>query len=249
MSAPLIGITTYGRAPDNRYSLPAAYVSAVQRAGGQPVLIPPGSDQPARYLDSLNGLILAGGGDIDPVHYGGARHATLYGIDLERDRLELVLAREVLRRRCPTLGVCRGMQVLNVALGGTLIEHLPDEVGEDILHRALPRDPTPHTVRIEAGSKLAAISGVTEVKPMSWHHQGIRKLAGCLRAVARAPDGTIEAVELPGQPWLVAVQWHPELSAHEDPTQQRLFDALVTAATSHAPLPVGESQGEGHARS
>lgn len=230
MSAPVIGITTYGRSPENRYSLPTAYVSAVQRAGGLPVLIPPGTGNPERYFELLDGLILAGGGDIDPARYGGSTHATLYGIDAARDELELALARAALRLQAPLLGICRGMQLLNVALGGTLIEHLPDEVGEDILHRALPRDPTPHKVRVEAGSNLAAVTGVTEMQPMSWHHQGVRRLADGLQAVARAPDGTIEAVELPGQPWLLAVQWHPELSAHEDPAQQRLFDALVANA-------------------
>ncbi len=230
VKTPIIGITTYGADQANRYGLPIAYVSAVQRAGGQAVLIPPGGGDPARYLEILDGLVLAGGGDIDPKHYGGVQHPKLYGIDVARDELELALAHAVTERDWPTLGVCRGMQVLNVALGGTLIEHLPDEVGEDVLHRALPRDPTPHAVHIEAGSKLAVVAGSTEAQPLSWHHQGIRKLADSLRAVARAPDGTIEAVEHPDRRWLMAVQWHPELSAHEDPAQQRLFDALVAEA-------------------
>lgn len=234
MKAPIIGITTYGADQANRYGLPIAYVTAVQRAGGQAVLIPPAGGEPERYLDFIDGLILAGGGDIDPSHYGGAPHPTLYGVDAARDALELALARAAAQRDCPTFGVCRGMQVLNVALGGTLIEHLPDEVGEDVLHRALPRDATPHAVHIESNSKLAAISGSTDVTPLSWHHQGVRKLADSLRAVARAPDGTIEAVEHPQRRWLIAVQWHPELSAHEDQTQQRLFDDLVTAARKHS---------------
>lgn len=227
---PIIGITTYGRVLDNRYSLPAAYVSAVERAGGQPVLIPPSDSQAERYLAFLDGLVLAGGGDIDPSHYGGQRHETLYGIDPPRDRMELALAREAMRVGCPMFGICRGMQLINVALGGSLIEHLPDEVGDDILHRALPRDPTPHDVTIEAESSLARIAGATQIRPMSWHHQGIRKMGDGLRVAARAPDGLIEAIERPGEHWLIAVQWHPELSAHEDPTQQRLFDTLVEVA-------------------
>ena len=234
MSTPIIGITTYGRVPDNRYSLPAAYVSAVERAGGRPVLLPPAMSAAEPYLEFLDGLILAGGGDIDPSHYGGRQHEALYGIDAERDTLELALVREALRIGRPVLGICRGMQLINVARGGSLIEHLPDEVGGDIVHRALPRDPTPHVVNIESRSMLAKVTGGTEARPMSWHHQGIRRLGDGLRAVARAPDGTIEAIELPeGQwrkNWLIAVQWHPELSAHEDAGQQRLFDALVRAS-------------------
>lgn len=230
-TAPVIGITTYGCDERKRYSLPVEYVAAVQRAGGLPLLIPPGSERPERYLDLVDGIILAGGGDLDPKHYGGDQHETLYGVDLARDELELALAREIVRRRQPAFAICRGMQVLNVALGGTLIEHLPETFGEKVLHRKPPRDPTPHGVRITPASRLATIAGVTEMQPLSWHHQGIRALAPGLKAVAHAPDGAIEAVELESHPWLIAVQWHPELSAETDPSQQRLFDALVAATT------------------
>ena len=228
MKAPLIGITTYGADERNRYSLPVEYVSAVQRAGGLPFLIPPGTGRPERYLDWLDGIILAGGGDLDPQHYGGGAHATLYSVDAARDALELALAREVVRRQFPTLAICRGMQVVNVALGGTLIEHLPDAVGESVLHRAPPREPTPHPVQVKPGSRLASILGDGQMQPpMSWHHQAIRRIAPGFEAVAHAPDGTIEAAELSRHPWLIAVQWHPELTAGQDHSQQRLFDALV----------------------
>ena len=230
--APLIGITTYGRDERGRYTLPGEYVAAVERAGAVPVLIPPVPEHAQRYLDLVDGLVLAGGGDMDPGHYGGSAHETLYGVDAGRDRLELELARRIVERRQPTLAICRGMQVLNVALGGTLIEHLPAVVGEDVLHRAPPRDPTPHAVAVTPGSRLASIAGTTECAPMSWHHQAIRTLAPGLEVVARAPDGTIEAVEMRAHPWLIAVQWHPELTAARDPAQQRLFDALVTACRS-----------------
>lgn len=229
-SAPVIGITTYGRDERGRYTLPAEYVAAVERAGAVPVLIPPVPAHAQRYLDLVDGVILAGGGDLDPAHYGGAAHEMLYGVDARRDALELELARRIVERRQPTLAICRGMQVLNVALGGSLIAHLPAVVGEDVLHRAPPREPTPHAVRVAPGSRLAAIAGVTEFAPMSWHHQAIQVPAPGLEVVARAPDGTIEAVELPAHPWLIAVQWHPELSAQAEPVQQRLFDALVHAA-------------------
>lgn len=231
MKPPVIGITTYGRDAGNRYTLPAEYVAAVRRAGGLPLLIAPGDAHVEAYLDLLDGLILTGGGDIDPQHYGGSAHDTLYHVDAERDRLELQLARAVVQQGLPTFGVCRGAQIVNVALGGTLIEHLPLVVGETVLHRRPPREPTPHPVQVKAGSKLAAIVGL-ELRPLSWHHQAIRQPAAGLAVVAHAPDGTIEAVEMAAHPWLIAVQWHPELSAHEDPAQQRLFNALVAAAAA-----------------
>ncbi|HUS24853.1 MAG TPA: gamma-glutamyl-gamma-aminobutyrate hydrolase family protein [Candidatus Binatia bacterium] len=230
MRKPLIGITTYGRDERGRYTLPSEYVSAVQRAGGLPLLIPPVPDNAAQYLALVDGLVLAGGGDIDPQHYGGTQIDTLYSVDAERDQLELALARAALQARQPTLAICRGMQIVNVCLGGTLIGHLPDEVGEAVLHRKPPREPTPHAVSVKAGSRLAAILGATTLSPMSWHHQAIRQAAPGFEAVAHAPDGTIEAAELKSHPWLIAVQWHPELTAHQDPIQQRLFDALVAAA-------------------
>ncbi len=226
-AAPTIGITTYGRDEKGRYTLPAEYVAAVERAGAVPVLIPPLPDHAQAYLDLVDGLVLAGGGDLDPALYGGSDHETLYSVDAQRDALELALARRIIERRQPTLAICRGMQVLNVALGGSLIEHLPAVVGEQVLHRKPAREPTPHPVKVKPGSRLAAIAGTTEFAPMSWHHQAIRRLAPGLEVVATAPDGTVEAVELADHPWLIAVQWHPELTAASDPAQQRLFDALV----------------------
>jgi putative glutamine amidotransferase len=234
MNAPVIGITTYGRDDKGRYTLPSEYVAAVERAGGVPLLIPPVPAHAARYLELVDGIVLAGGGDLDPAHYGGDRHEAIYSVDAQRDALELELARRIVEQRQPTLAICRGMQVLNVALGGSLIEHLPAVVGEDVLHRKPPRDPVPHPVRIEPDSKLASICGAAECAPMSWHHQGIRTLAPGLEIVALAPDGTIEAVEYPEHPWLIGVQWHPELTADRDPAQQRLFDALVTATSKAA---------------
>lgn len=227
---PLIGITTYGRDERGRYTLPSEYVDAVERAGAVPLLIPPAPDHAARYLELVDGVVLAGGGDLDPSHYRGSAHETLYGVDARRDALELALARALVQRGQPTLAICRGLQVLNVALGGDLIEHLPAVVGEDVLHRKPPREPVPHAVALKPGSRLAQVTGVTQARPMSWHHQAVRTVAPGLEVVATAPDGTIEAVELPVHPWLIAVQWHPELTAAHDPAQQRLFDALVAAA-------------------
>ncbi len=234
MAAPVIGITTYPRDERGRYNLPAEYVSAVQRAGAVPLLIPPVPEHATRYLDLVDGVILAGGGDIAPERYRGDAHELNYGVDAQRDELELALAREIVQRKQPMLAICRGLQVLNVALGGTLIEHLPAVVGDRVAHRKPPRDPVPHAVKLEEGSRLAAIVGVTELQPMSWHHQAIRAVAPGLEVVGTAPDGTIEAVEMRGAPWLIAVQWHPELTAHQDPTQQKLFDALIAATKKGA---------------
>ena len=227
---PLVGLTSYGRTADNRYALPAEYLDAVRRAGGVPVMVAPGEPHWETALDSVDALILTGGGDIDPIRYAGRRHDTNYGIDAERDVLEMAMGRKAIDSRLPLLGICRGAQILNVVQGGRLIEHIPDEFGETVLHRAPPRDPVRHSVQLKPSSKLAQILGLQELHVTSWHHQALRGAAKGLEAVAHASDGTIEAVEMPDHPWLIAVQWHPELTAATDPLQQRLFDALVIAA-------------------
>jgi putative glutamine amidotransferase len=234
MRRPLIGITTYGRDGDNRFRLPCLYVDAVRRAGGAVMLIPPGDEPWSEVFSVLDGVILAGGGDLDPAHYGGEPHETIYSVDPERDRTELDLARRLLAGALPTLAICRGHQVVNVSLGGTLIEHLPDVVGETIPHRLPPREPTEHEVAVEPQSRLAGLLGETRFNAASWHHQAIRDVGRGLAVVAQAPDGTIEACEFPAHPWFFTVQWHPELTAHTSPTQQRLFDALVEACRKKA---------------
>ena len=234
---PIIGITSYGRNDEKLFTLPAAYVDSVRRAGGIAILIPPGEPDLADLLGLIDGLILSGGGDIDPDLYQGQHHPAVYRIDAERDQSELALSRLIVARQTPTLCICRGTQVLNVALGGSLIEHLPDEVGERLTHRSPldPKtnrpygDPARHAVTVQADSDLGQILAQSEVVPVSWHHQAIRRVADGLKVVAQADDGTIEAVEMPDHPWLIGVQWHPEMSAAEDPSQQRIFDAFVQA--------------------
>lgn len=232
---PLIGLTTYPPNPGDRYELPRPYVDAVRRAGGEPVLVPPGVADPAGLLDRLDGLLLAGGGDIDPARYGGSAHETVYSIDPDRDEGELTLARMVVDRGMPTLAVCRGMQVVNVALGGSLHVHLPDVADGSVVHRKEPAlggmpGPTPHEIEVDPGSFLVGVMDAERVTPMSWHHQGVDVVGDGLRVVARAADGTVEALEHESHPWLAIVQWHPELTAAGDPTQQRLFDVLVERA-------------------
>jgi putative glutamine amidotransferase len=229
MRRPIIGITTYGRDETIGFRLPCLYVDAVRRAGGIAVLIPPGDEGRDELFELIDGLIFAGGSDVDPAHYGGRLHETIYSIDAERDQSELALARRVAASEMPTLGICRGHQLLNVALGGTLHEHLPDVVGENVLHRLPPREPSEHPIAVDADSRLAGIMGEQQFPAASWHHQGVRDPAQGMVAVARAPDGTIEACELKNHPWFFTVQWHPELTAHASATQQRLFDSLVEA--------------------
>lgn len=229
--APLIGITTYARNEENKFELPAAYIDAVRRAGGVPLLVPPGEIRWQRFLGHVHGLVFTGGGDIDPQHYGGNDHETIYMVDRERDTSELALGRAAVERKIPTLAICRGAQVFNVALGGTLFEHLPDVVGDAVAHRAPPREPTHHPVTVQEDSRLARVVKELEFTCVSWHHQGLKDIAADFEIVAHAADGAIEAVEMRDHPWLVGVQWHPEITAAEDATQQRLFDALVEAAS------------------
>jgi len=231
--APLIGITTYARDESNKVGLPAEYIDSVRRAGGCAVLLPPGEPHVDAALERLDGLIIAGGGDIDPSCYGGKSHPDVYMVDHERDELELGLARRVIETGLPTLCICRGAQILNVALGGTLHVHLPEVFGDQVSHRLPPREPTPHPVAVEPESRLAEVIRETRPEPMSWHHQAICEVADGLQVTAHAPDGVIEAVEYPEHPLLLAVQWHPELSAAEDAVQQRLFDELVRVSTSN----------------
>ncbi len=234
---PVIGITTYGRNDEGRFTLPGEYVDCVRRAAGLALLLPPGEPAPDAWLDLVDGVVLAGGGDISPECWGGSGGATIYGVSEERDRTELALAERVLARRLPSLWICRGLQVLNVLRGGTLIEHLPDVAAPRtdtdtacVEHRLPPREPVLHGVRVDAGTRLAQTLGTTDVEGVSWHHQAIERCGEGVLVVARAPDGVIEAVELEGHPELEAVQWHPELSAASDPVQQRLFDALLARA-------------------
>ena len=226
---PLIGITTAGRTKQDELTLPNEYVEAVVNAGGIPYLLPPTQLSGRDTLAQLHGVIISGGGDIDPSCYGGQAHETLYNIDKQRDASDLAIARYAIQSGLPTLGICRGAQVINIAEGGTLYEHLPDVVGEVVLHRLPPREPALHHIRVETHSRLATVLGTLSFDASSWHHQGIRTLATSCQATAYAPDKVIEAFEMSAHPWLIAVQWHPEHTAKEDPIQQRLFNEFIKA--------------------
>lgn len=240
MRRPLIGVTTYHRDGEDRprFFVPASYVDAVRASGGRPVLLPPGDEDPAAVLDALDGILLCGGGDIDPALFGGATgHDAQYSTCPERDAFELELVTQCIARRTPTLAICRGLQVLNVARGGDLHVHLPDVVGDKVAHRVSSERHTHHPVRVEPGSRLGALLGAETLRVASWHHQAVDRLGAGLRPVAWAEDGTIEAVELDEHPTLWAIQWHPELQiAEPDGRQRRLFEALIEAAASRDPV-------------
>ena len=226
---PIIGITPEELDARGNIILPRAYADAVARAGGLPLILPIWQGAAAALLAQCDGIVLSGGSDVDPAHYGGDAHPAVYGVDRVRDDEEIALVRLAHARGIPTLAICRGLQVLNVALGGTLHPHLPDLPGGDIAHRAEPYGGVTHAIEVVPETRLAAILGAQGEPPISWHHQAIDRVAPELRVVARASDGCIEAVECAEHPWLLGVQWHPELSAAADPAQQRLFDALIAA--------------------
>ncbi|WP_306999342.1 gamma-glutamyl-gamma-aminobutyrate hydrolase family protein [Amycolatopsis thermophila] len=201
--------------------LPRSYVDSVRNAGGVPVLLPPAGED-ADVLSAVDALVLAGGADVEPERYGQPAQGKTVTRP-ERDAFEFALARAALDRGLPVLGVCRGMQVLTVALGGSLIQHLPDRVGHTG-HQPAPGVYGPSRVALAGGSRLAGILG-TETKGQCYHHQAVDRLGDGLAAVGWAADGTIEAVELPGDDFVVGVQWHPE----QDTQEVRLFAALVAA--------------------
>ncbi len=230
MGKPIIGLTPEGRDAQGGYIAPLEYIAALRRAGAVPVVIIPHADDAAGQVARLDGLLLTGGGDVDPALYQGAAHPAIYEVDRERDLGEIALVQLAIARGLPTLGICRGAQIINVALGGTLIEHLPDEVNGEICHRQDPPGPTPHLAQIAPGSRLGAVLQTEVAEVASWHHQAIRAVAPGLDVAACAPDGALEAIELRDHPWLIGVQWHPELTASHDARQQRIFEALVEAA-------------------
>jgi putative glutamine amidotransferase len=215
------------------------YLTAIERAGGVPLVVPPLRDPAllAALLDHVGGLVLSGGPDLDPVAYGADRHGRLGPTWRALDEPELTLARLADERGLPILGICRGLQTLNVARGGTLHQHLPDLVGDGVRHRQeSTASQATHQVALAADSRLAEIVGASELAVNSFHHQGIATLGGGLRATGFAPDGTIESVEALDRDFVLGVQWHAECLIDDD-RQSALFAALIAAAHRHAATP------------
>ncbi len=227
MKKPKIAITTYGTLVHEKFNLPKEYVEAIIDAGGIPYLLPPSDLSAVEVIDGMDAVILTGGGDLHPSLYGGQHHETMYNFDSVRDTFELEIAEHAIQQQIPCLGICRGSQVINVALGGTLYEHLPDYLGDTVKHRAQPRNPILHNVTLNRQSRLFQIMGEEQFSVSSYHHQGIKQLAKDLTAVAHSPDQLIEAYELSSHPWLIGVQWHPEHSLDDIPIHRRLFENLV----------------------
>ena len=234
--APLIGVSTsitVGASPERAY-VNSAYLHAVQQAGAVPVPLPPQLSAAAlqQLGAELHGLLLTGGGDMDPALFDETPHATLSDVAPARDSLETSVLQLALQRGVPVLAVCRGIQVLNVALGGSLYQDVGTDPGTQLLHsQKEPRDQPTHKVKVTPGSRLAETLGTDELEVNSMHHQAIKRLGRGLTAVAWAPDQIVEGVELddPAR-FVLGVQWHPEeLVGHSEPAR-RLFAALVAAA-------------------
>jgi putative glutamine amidotransferase len=233
VNRPLVGVIAYGLAPGRvdgwgtaAAAVPLAYLEALRRAGTRPVVITaPDDGSPSEILEPFDGLVLIGGGDVDPARFGQQRHPEVYGVESERDELEIDLLLEADRSGIPVLGICRGLQVVNVAFGGTLHQHLPDVAGLE--RHGVPRaqERHMHEVKVAESSRLHHACNQSTVAAASSHHQGIDRLGEELVPVAWTGDGLVEAIER-SDGWFVAVQWHPEETASTDSAQQGLFDAF-----------------------
>jgi putative glutamine amidotransferase len=230
---PLIGITAYSE-PEVRWGpwqvpavlIPLSYVRAIEAAGGRALVVPPSEEAIEETLDPLDGLLFSGGSDLDPALYGQDPHTETAGVRTERDRSELALLTAALERDLPVLAVCRGSQILNVALGGDLVQHLPEIVGDE-KHKHTPGVFGDHEVDVRADSRVGALLG--ERAPVkSHHHQGFGRLGAGLVEAAWADDGTLEALEDPARRFTVGVLWHPEVG--EDAA---LFRVLVDEARAY----------------
>lgn len=239
---PVIGITPSPSLDDMphgsfyRYSLSRTYVNAVRAAGGLPIVLPVNETDVEAALSIVDGLVLSGGGDIDPVLFNAAdRHDATYGIDEDRDRFELEAFRIAALRDIPTFCICRGIQVMNVAQGGSLHQHIPDDVAGSLEHRqsklGLTTDDVSHDVTLAEGNNLLRdILAVDELAVNSYHHQGVEEPGRELETVATSADGVIEGLWHPRMRFGLGVQWHPEMLAGHSPHHAALFRALVHAA-------------------
>lgn len=237
---PIIGITptpTTSELPHGtfyRFAIADGYTTAVERAGGVPLVIPQQDGNIDDILSVVDGLIFSGGGDIDPKRYGDdSMHEKTGGVDRGRDNLELDLITAALDQDIPILCICRGIQVLNVALGGTLIQDVPDQFSPEFEHRqqanGSPSYEPGHEVDILPGTLLASTYGGGSIAVNSFHHQGLKDVAPALRVNATAPDGLVEAVDYPGKRWVLAVQWHPEMMHRHHIEHLKPFQGLIEA--------------------
>jgi len=244
---PLIATTTTSyedpsyRTPQVMLGIP--YLAAVERMGGTPILVTPAHDDEsiARLVDLADGLVLTGGEDVDPSCYGQEPHPKLASVNRARDRMEMRALERAMERGMPVLAICRGLQLLNVALGGTLFQDLPSQRAEGLIHEQdAPINERWHSARVAESSQLAQIFGATDLFINSFHHQGINQLAESLRPVAWAEDGLIEGVEGREHPWMIGVQWHPERGEAETRGDRRHPDNRLLYAFMEAAKKFGE---------
>jgi len=236
---PLVGVTCSSYSPNEsgetrKHTLPHDYVHALTKAGSEVVILPAGDGESARRLaESLDGVVLSGGADLDPTHFGEGPHPKLGYIDPERDQFELALVKAAIQAGTPVLAICRGIQVLNVAMGGTLYQDIPSQINGAIKHRQeAPRYHASHKVIVERHSKLAGMVGAGEVLVNSFHHQAVRQVAPGLVVSARSPDGVIEGIESAHDLFVVGVQWHPECMTDRYPAMLEIFAAFVAEAAA-----------------
>jgi putative glutamine amidotransferase len=241
MPVPLIGLTTRNlTAPNTDFPMiasPKSYTQVLIQSSAIPVLVPLNlkEDLIPDLLSRLDGLIFTGGGDVDPTLFNGCPHEKVYNIDPQRDAAEINLLKQVRKLNLPFMGICRGLQVINVALGGSLYTHIADQLPGTLKHDCFPDNPSDyfaHPVEVKAGSRLAQILGTTQLEVNSLHHQGIQHLSPEVTPLAWAPDGLVEAIQVPGNPFGLAVQWHPEWLP-EDSNSQALFAAFIDTARQH----------------
>ena len=237
IQSPVIGLTAL-RSPDQtsyHHILTGPYVRCITAAGGYPIVLPSILERCDQALDMVDGLMLIGGGDIEGKHLGAENHPKAKFFNPLRDEFELAIIKLAAQRKMPMLGICRGLQIMNVALGGSLYQDINDEQGTDFdHHRELTPDLPVHAVSIASESCLAFILGTTSVSVNSVHHQAVSQPAPGFNPVAWAPDGVIEAAESCGDSgFMLGVQWHPERMAEKQPEQLRLFERLVRAAGNY----------------
>ena len=239
---PIIGLTTYRQSVPGPISemigLRPAYIEAVLAAGGIPLMLPLGlaTEDLQAVLARLDGLLIPGGGDLDTSYYNHPPHPKLKGVDLQRDALEIAILQQITQTEKPFLAICRGYQILNVALGGTLWEDLSEQLPNAIEHdyyRTHPNNYKAHEVEVSPSSQLAHYVGAGSLAVNSLHHQGIRELGNRLQVTAVAADGLIEAIEIQDHPFAIGVQWHPENMFKESPQMRALFQGFITAASNN----------------
>ncbi len=233
---PLIGIGSDVQSPPGRREEAFAYltyIESLRRAGAIPVLIPPQPENAAEVIAELDGLVLAGGFDCDPAAYGEESHPTVEAMDPRRQSNDLGLAKAARQQGLPTLGICLGLQVMNVAAGGTLVQDIDSQIETEIRHASVPEDRARHDVIVEHGTRLGQILRDREYNVNSSHHQAIGKVGDGLRVTAHAPDGVVEGLEDPRHPFYVGVQWHPEDMSGEN-SAETLFGAFIDAAREYA---------------